>query len=141
MLRAFSDGYRRNRIKQYIKEANAPLQVLVHFLRLNLNGNLNGKLEVQKGKLKNQYFDFVQDKSLSTYERTKFAEDYFERISRIEENQSQLALFDEILGEIADGHETLYSNLDRLNDNEVKGKLAHLRYRLDYAINFISSQK
>ncbi|SHJ25178.1 hypothetical protein [Pseudozobellia thermophila] len=141
VLRAFSDGYRRNRIKQYIKEADAPLQVLIHFLRLNLNGNLNGKLEVQKGKAQNLYFDLVNDKSLSTYERTKFAEDYFKRISQIDENQRQLQRFDEVLDEIAKGHQTLYANLDGLDDNEVKGRLARLRYRLDQAASFLSSQK
>lgn len=90
LLRAFTDGFRRKKIKEFVAQAHGPLLKLLHFLELNLAGNLNGKLEVQKSSLKNFYFDFTKDKQLSDYERTKFTEDYFLRISEIDAQQKEL---------------------------------------------------
>ncbi len=122
--RAFTDGYRRNKIKTYVLNANQPVQDLLHFLDLNLTGNLKGKLEVQKSTLKNYYFDLVRDKKLSTYERTKFAEDYFKRMQEIERQQNELEAYSKILSTIAEGHASLSAEIEHLNDNKLKVALA-----------------
>lgn len=122
--RAFTDGYRRNKIKTYISNANQPVQDLLHFLDLNLAGNLKGKLAVQKSRIKNYYFELVRDKKLSTYERTKFAEDYFSRIQEIELQQNELEEFSKILNSIAEGHAKLYADIEKLNDDDLKVALA-----------------
>lgn len=122
--RAFTDGYRRNKIKTYISSANQPVQDLLHFLNLNLTGNLIGKLDVQKSRAKNFYFDLVRDKKLSTYERTKFAEDYFSRIKEIEQQQNELEEYSKILNAIAEGHAKLFTDIEKLNDDELKVALA-----------------
>lgn len=122
--RAFTDGYRRNKIKTYISNANQPVQDLLHFLDLNLAGNLKGKLQVQKSSVKNYYFDLVRDKKLSTYERTKFAEDYFARIQKIEQQQKELEGYSKILKSIAEGHGKLNADIEKLNDDELKVALA-----------------
>lgn len=124
LLRAFTDSFRRKKISEYVAQAHGPLVKLLHFLELNLEGNLGGKLEVQKSGLKNFYFDFIKDTKLSDYERTKFAEDYFRRISEITAQQKELETFAEILREIAKGHATLYNNVSNLNDEEVRKELA-----------------
>lgn len=122
--RAFTDGYRRNKIKTYISNANQPVQDLLHFLDLNLAGNLKGKLEVQKSSIKNFYFDLVRDTQLSTYERTKFAEDYFSRIQEIERQQRELEEYSKILNSIAEGHTKLYAAVEQLHNDELKVALA-----------------
>jgi hypothetical protein len=119
ILKAFTDGYRRKKIKEYVREGHPHLQVLLHFLNQNIEGSLKGKLEVQKSSLKGYYFDLVGDKDLSVYERTKFAEDYFRRISEIEERQQELVTYSEILQTISTGHKTLNANIDSLNAHEV----------------------
>lgn len=124
LLRAFTDGFRRKKIKEYVAQAHGPLLKLLHFLELNLVGNLSGKLEVQKSSLKNFYFDFVKDKKLSDYERTKFAEDYFRRLLEITAQQKELEIFAEILQEIAEGHTNLYNNVSNMTDAEVRTALA-----------------
>ncbi|NNE78405.1 MAG: hypothetical protein HKN31_15185 [Pricia sp.] len=130
ILRAFTDGYRRNKIKAYVTDAHEPLLKLLRFLELNLTGNMKGKLEVQKSSLKNFYFDFVRDKNLSVYERTKFAEDYFQSIAEIEKKQKELDVFAMTLQHIAEGHKTLKVNIDNLTDKKVKGQLARYASRL-----------
>lgn len=129
-MRAFTDGYRRAKIKNYVSQAHEPLTVLIHFLQLNLGGNLIGKLEVQKSILKNFYFDQVSNQRLSIYERTKFAEDYFNNISEINAKQDELKDFTETLKTIAEGHLLLYTNINDLSDEQVKNQLASLQYRL-----------
>lgn len=130
VMRAFTDGYRRNKIKKYVSEAHDPLTELLDFIDLNLTGNLNGKLEVQKSLLKNFYFDYVSDEKLSVYERTKFAEDYFSGLTEIEIRQEELKTFSETLTTIAKGHQMLYKNINNLTDEEVKTKLGALENRL-----------
>ena len=124
LLLAFTDGFRRKKIKEYVAEAHEPLLKLLHFLELNLTGNLRGKLEVQKSGLKNFYFDLINDTKNSDYERVKFAEDYFRRISEITERQKELDLYAKILKKIAAGHTTLYNNLSSMTDNDVRKELA-----------------
>ena len=124
LLRAFTDSYRRKEIKEYVTHAHGPLLKLLQYLEGNIAGNLNGKLEVQKANLKNFYFDFVKDKNLSDYERTKFAEDYFDRLSEISTKQAALKTFAEVLREIADGHLTLYNNIGNMTDKQVRKELA-----------------
>ncbi|HZJ21292.1 MAG TPA: hypothetical protein VFD35_13205 [Pricia sp.] len=124
LLRAFTDGFRRKKIKEYVAQAHGPLLKLLHFLELNLAGNLKGKLEVQKSSLKNFYFDFIKDKKLSDYERTKFTEDYFQRITEIDAQQKELETYTEILREIADGHTILYNNVSNMSAEEVRKELA-----------------
>lgn len=130
VLRAFTDGYRRAKIKTYVRQAHEPLMVLVRFLQLNIAGNLNGKLEVQKSILKNFYFDQVSNPQLSIYERTKFAEDYFNSISEINAKQNELKDFAETLKTIAEGHLLLYTNINDLSDKQVKNQLSTLQYQL-----------
>lgn len=124
LLRAFTDSFRRKKIKEYVAQAHGPLLELLHFLELNLTGNLNGKLEVQKSVLKNFYFDFLKDKKLSDYERTKFAEDYFRSISEIAMQQEELDTYAQILRDIAQGHTILYNNVSHMADEEVRKELA-----------------
>ncbi|MGI9552297.1 MAG: hypothetical protein ACR2MT_13945 [Aurantibacter sp.] len=119
ILKAFTDGYRRKKVKEYVREGHPHLQVLLHFLNQNIEGSLKGKLEVQKSSIKGYYFDLVMDEDLSVYERTKFAEDYFRRISEIEERQQELDTYSEILETISTAHTALNANIDSLNFNEV----------------------
>lgn len=141
LLRAFTDGYRRKKMKDYITQSHEPLEVLLHFLELNLSGNLNGKLEVQKSSIKDFYFDHVSNKKLSSYERTKFAEDYFRRIAEIDDKQKELKSYSLVLSEIAAGHDTLYANINNLKDEKVKGKLTRLSRRLKRSISSLYKPK
>ncbi|MDO1499421.1 hypothetical protein Q2T40_04175 [Winogradskyella maritima] len=93
ILRAYSGIRSRKKINSYVTEGHEPFQHLLYFLEFNLSQNLNGKLEVQKKSIQNFYFDFVHDTHLSSYERTKFAEDYFEKKATIERHQNELEAF------------------------------------------------
>lgn len=124
ILRAFTDGFRRKKIKEYVRRANEPLQTLLHFLDLNLSGNLIGKMEVQKNSIKSFYFDLISNTELSIYERTKFTEDYFRRISELTAKQEELETYSKVIKTIAEGHTILYNDISKLTEDEIKGQLA-----------------
>ncbi|MFD2605633.1 hypothetical protein ACFSSG_09050 [Euzebyella marina] len=139
LLRTFSGINQRKKIKSYVIDGYQPFQQLLTFLELNVHGNIYGKLEVQKQSIKNFYFDHVNNKNLSTYERTKFAEDYFNALNNIEAQQKELDVFSEILLEIKAGHTLLYEHVEGLKNDEVKSGLARLGSRLSLAVRIISN--
>ncbi|MBC6998260.1 hypothetical protein [Cytophaga sp. FL35] len=138
ILKAYSGIRSRKKIKAYVTEGHEPFQHLLHFLEFNLSQNLNGKLEVQKNGIQNFYFDLVQDTNLSSYERTKFAEDYFEKKATIEKYQNELRLFGDLINEVKEGHSLLLKNLDQLTEDEVKGSLGKTAQKLALGARIIS---
>ena len=122
LLKAFTDGYRKRKIKTYVKEANEPLKVLLTYLNFNLSENLAGKLNVQKQRIKSYYFDLTNDKTLSAYEKTKAVEEYYHKLSQIETKQNELVLYSKLLTKIGNGHQKLVENIESSNKKEA-GKL------------------
>lgn len=138
ILRAFTDGYRRKKIRDYVTRANEPLQTLLHFLDLNLSGNLVGKLEVQKNTIKSFYFDLIADTDLSLYERTKFTEDYFQRTAELTAMQEELKTYSTVLKTIAEGHAILHNNINKLTEEEIRGQLAIQSTQLKHLANSLN---
>lgn len=134
LLRAFSDGYRRKEIRKLIVQADGAVQTLLHYLDLNISGNLKGKLTVEKALAKNFYFDLINDKNLSVYERTKFAEDYFGKIDAISVKEAALTSYSAVIQDIAKGHAALKDNIDHLSDHEIKNLLGRYSVQLHKAI-------
>jgi hypothetical protein len=120
LLKAFTDGYRKKKIKEYVKEANEPLKVLITFLDFNLSANLVGKLNVQKGRIKSYYFDLTKDPSLSTIEKTKAAEQYYSQLSKIEAKQNELLTYSKAIKKVVDGHQKLTENIEKMTKAEIK---------------------
>ena len=123
LLRAFYDKYRKNKIREYLKAANEPILVLIKFLDFNLSANLTGKLNVQKLAIKDYYFDLTKDGTLSTFEKRKAVEEYYQRINKIETMQKELKTYAKALKKIGKGHQELVDNLDKINTDELKEQL------------------
>lgn len=123
LIRAFTDTYRKKNIKEYVKEANEPVKVLIYSLDFNISANLNGKLNVKKERLKADYFDLLQDDSLSTVEKRNSLKDYYAEIDEIENYQKKFSTYSKILKKISEGHQQLYDNIDKLTANDIKQAL------------------
>lgn len=123
LLRAFTDEYRKRKIKDYVVKANDPIKVLVGFLDFNLSKNLVGKLNVQKERIKSYYFDLTKDSTLSTYEKRKSVAEYYQQLRILEAKQTELLTYSKALKKIIDGHQKLVDNIDQLNGAEIKGLL------------------
>ncbi|MDY7394852.1 hypothetical protein UMM65_06335 [Aureibaculum sp. 2210JD6-5] len=120
LIRAFTDSFRRNEIKEYVTEANEPVIELLTFLDFNIAANLNGKLNVKKERIKADYFDLIKDKSLSNMEKRNAVKEYFQMISEIESQQGKLFTYSNTLSKIAEGHQQLHDNIDSLKEKEIK---------------------
>ncbi|WP_316828409.1 hypothetical protein [Pedobacter miscanthi] len=120
ILRALTDGYRKKEIKKYIINANQPFNVLISFLDFNLSNNLIGKLNVQKQRIESYYFDLTKDKTLSTFEKRKAVEAYYQQLAKIEDKKKELIIFSKALKKIAEGHQKLVDNIDNIKEQQVK---------------------
>jgi len=121
--RAITDTYRKNKIKEYVKDANEPVKELISFLNFNISSNLNGKLDVKKGRVKSDYFDLIKNNSLSTIEKRNSVREYYSKIAEIESLQKKFNIFSKSLLKISDGHQKLYDDIDKLTVTEVRQAL------------------
>jgi hypothetical protein len=129
LLRAFTDKYRKQKIKEYIKTGNKPVNVLIGFLDFNLSENLSNKLNVEKQFYKDTYFDLTKDATLSVYEKRRAVEEYYDRTGKIDRQQKELLTYSMSLKKIATGHQMLADNIGRLSKDEIKAEIT--RYASD----------
>ena len=124
LLRAFTDRYRNKKIKEYVKEANEPFKVLISSLDYNLSENLSGILNTYKTGIKRDFFNWTKkDLTLSNFEKRKITEEYYQQLEKIETRQKELLTYSKTLKKIADGHQKLAENIDKLSKDEIKGQL------------------
>lgn len=135
MLEAFTNGYRRNKIREYVYTGNEPLKTLITFLNFNLSENLTGKLNVQKEQLKNFYFDLSLDSTLSAFEKRKAVEEYYSRLNQIGVHQKELMTYSKILKKVAAGHQKLADNLQKMKSLELIEQLTQVACDLEDLIS------
>ena len=120
LLKAFTDGYRKKKIKEYVIAANEPIKVLIAFLDFNLSANLVGKLNVKKQRIVSYYLDLIKDATLSTFEKRKAVEEYYSQLGKIEAKQKEIVIYSKALKKIAEGHQKLVDNIETLNKVDIK---------------------
>jgi len=120
LLKAFTDEYRKRKIKEYVLSANEPIKVLITFLDFNLSSNLIGNFRVQKNSIEEYSFELLKDSTLSKIEKRKVIEDYYSRINKIEEKEKELVTYSKALKKIAEGHQKLVDNIETLSKDEIK---------------------
>ncbi len=120
LLRATTDLYRKQKIKEYIAQANEPIQLLLSKLQFILQKNLSGELNFKKERLYAYYKELGLGRNISDYEKGKAATDYYQQISLITNQQNQIDSFVKNLRGIASGHQKLYDNRNKLTFKEVQ---------------------
>ena len=123
LIYAFTDSYRKKKIKDYVKDANTPVKALISFLDFNISSNLYGKLEVKKNRLKSDYFDLVKESSLSSFEKRNAIKEYYNAIATIEQQQAKFVAYSKTLTAISLGHQKLYEDIEHLSTKTIKQEL------------------
>ncbi len=123
LLKAFTDGYRKKKIKTYIAAANEPIQVLIKALDFNLAANLTGKLNVHKQRIESIYIDFLNDSSASSFDKKKAILEYNDLIDEADLKQKQIISFSKALKGVGKGHQKLYEHRNKMTAAEVKAIL------------------
>ena len=135
LLRSFTDTYRKKKLKEYVKGANASVKELLFFLDFNLSSNLNGKLNVKKNRIKGTYFDFIKDPSYTAFDKRSLLISFYNQINVIENQQLKLKIYSKTLKKITAGHQKLYDNIDRLSAKEMKQTLFKYASEIDLILS------
>lgn len=123
ILKAFTDKYRQNKIKEYITTANDPVKVLIHYLDLNMSNNLAGKLNVKKSLIKKSYEKLMKDSTINYADKWKFTNDYYTRLDEIDSRLTQLMTYSKALKKISEGHQLLFNEIDKITAEDLKEEL------------------
>lgn len=140
LLDAFTDEYRKNKLKIYITEANPDIQILLKALSDN-HASLSGKINVQKQRLQSQFFDLGKDRTLSQYERNSAIAEYFSKIKEMNSKQASLEAFSKGLAKIAKAHHDLATDIKKISKKEVKNMLFKYATELDEIVSEFNKLK
>ena len=135
LLNAVTGRYRKKEIKKYVEEANQPIQILLSKFQFILQKNLEGELDFKKEKLYDFYRGIMMDNSLNNYEKEKAVSDYYRQLTDIINQQQQIDLYANSLTGIAQGHQEIYDNRNKMKAKELRDLL--LIFQSNIA-NFIS---
>ena len=119
LTRALADGYRKKKLAEYIGDADPHIRLLLETLRFNLLENLVQRIETQRERLKNYYFDLFSDSLASAYEKKKTLEDYYAELSAIENKKKQIGAYAKALQSLAEGHRRLFEHRQQLKAVEL----------------------
>jgi hypothetical protein len=120
LFKAVADAYRRKKIKQYIHEANPSLQVIIYYLSRNIDTNLVLVLHAKRIEVESDYFGLLKNEKISDYERRKLIEDFQLLAADMDSQERQLKTYTIALRKIAQGHQQLDNNRDKLDLSEIK---------------------
>jgi hypothetical protein len=124
LLRASTDLYRKKKLVSYIEQANEPILVLLEKFKLIVGTNLKGELRFKRERIYGYYIEMKMNGTLlSDYEKGRATSDYYQALEVINRKERELAVFAESLQEIADGHQVLYDNRNKLSVKELSGML------------------
>lgn len=123
LLNAVAGNYRKNKIKKYVEDANQPIQVLLSKFQFILQKNLEGELDFRKEKLYAFYRELLLNPALNDYEKEKAATDYYQELSAIKVQQQRIDFFAQSLQSIADGHQKIYNNRNKMSAKELRDSL------------------
>jgi hypothetical protein len=124
LTKAITDGYRRNKIRQYIQEANGPLQVIIQHLKANIGVSLSIALKARTSKLESDYLGLLRNSSGNAFERRKIIEEFYLRKAGAETQLAALKAYAQLLQTIGDGHQQLAENLDKLDKAGLKDMIS-----------------
>ena len=124
LTKALTVGYRRNKLKVYIKSANEPLQVIITHLRTNIGTSLILDLNANKSKLESDYLGLVRDSKSDDYKQRRIIQEFYALNANIEAEAAALKCYARLLQIIADGHQHLTENLDKPDEDGLKDMLS-----------------
>ena len=124
LFRASTDVYKRKKIKEYIEEANAPLQLLLEKFRFILGRNLKEELDFKKERLYAFYTELKLNDALSEYERIESVSSYYDQLLNVDRQQEKLQIYAASLEEIAAAHQELYEKRNALTADIVRQEMS-----------------
>lgn len=138
---AVSNGYRKNKIQQYVAEADPSVQELTRFLEYTLTRNLKAILRTHSSETQVKYLMFSSDPSLSTFEKRQVAKEYFARKRLLDQYEKEIDTYVEMLVKIRAGHRELTEKIDKWSLADLKLQLSVLAGDLEELYGHFKNQK
>jgi hypothetical protein len=121
VTQAFTEGYRKQKIRQVIETGNPHIQTLVGLFKTSV-ANLVMELNFQKERNFTLHSELLMEK-LTGYDKVKLTSDYYREVDSILLKQQQLNTFSKSLTVIANGHQKLFDNRNKLTVKEIRSIL------------------
>jgi len=118
VMQAFTDGYRKQKLRSVIERANPNLQLLIQLLTTSM-ANLEMELKFQKERNFALYSELMMEKQTG-YDKVRLSTDYYHEIDGLTLKQQQLKTYASSLQTIAEGHQKLYDNRNKIKTKEIK---------------------
>lgn len=141
LLGAVSGDYRKNKIKKYVEQANAPIEVLLDKFQFILQTNLAGELNFGKERLYALHKELLLNQALNDYEKEKVATDYYQQLSTINKQEERIDLFANSIKNIAGGHQKIYDNRNKMTDKELRDSLVVYQSAISIAVSQFNKLK
>lgn len=141
LLDAVTGNYRKNKIKKYVEQANQPIQLLLNKFQFILQKNLEGELNFRKEKLYAFYRELLLNDVLNDYEKDKAATEYYKALSAVNGEQDRIDLFANSLQSIAEGHQKIYDNRNKMTNKELRDSLIIYQSAISNAISQFNKLK
>lgn len=117
-----ADIYRGNKIKKYVGEANAPIQILLSKFQF-AQENIVIDLKQEKKDLHQNYFNLFDLNNFTFYEKMTIVREYNQKVAEINSNIEQYEIFINSVKATAEGHQKLYDNRNKMTEKEIKNIL------------------
>jgi len=135
VMEAFTNGYRKQKLRQVIERANPNIQILLQVFKTSI-GNLEMELSFQKERNFALYSELLMEK-LTGYDKVRLTTDYYREIDKLTLKQQQLNTYSTGLVTIAEGHQKLFDNRNKIKANEIKEALGKYAAELqDLIVDF-----
>jgi hypothetical protein len=121
VLQAFTDGYRKKKLKAVIESANPSIQVLIPVFEKSV-ANLVMELNFQKERTFALYRELIMEPQTG-YDKINLGNDYYNTINSLIRKQQQLETFSRTLAVLAKGHQALYDNRNKITSKEIREML------------------
>jgi hypothetical protein len=131
---ALTGTYARRKIKNAVRDANEPLQVLLSKLDIAMVW-LTATLDSRKIALHTTYTGLVMDSLSSKYDKSKALAEYYARIKELDNRMDQLRIFHLSLMKISQAHQQLYDNRNKITKKDFAGLIREYAGQLQTLIN------
>lgn len=131
IAKAATDAWRQRRLRDIIKQGNAPVQAMVISMQKIVEKGYAGALEAESIAI-GKYYAKIDAQSSDAAGKQALMEWKAAHLSVIETRWEEAAIYAKALGKIAAGHQELYNNLNRLDAKEVLDQMTvYARYLRD----------
>lgn len=123
LYQAATNNYRRKKLITYIERANAPIQLLLKKLKINLQADLSTSLDRKAKNLTDFFEEPVRDTTVSDFQILTITDDYYRRLNDIDTKRRTILAYCEGLDAIAQGHQKLFDGHAKADSKEIKAML------------------